>query len=277
VSSNLRDSNGFVLIAGGLATRQTSDVDRSSQAGQLLDRRSMSRAPQSHRSSVNTFACSDVIIQMRPTASLWCELTGIITPEQEDERSNEDDVTKNKSEDKKATRRKCVLRQLQLSIYDSLDGRSTVNQPVCLLHAHTGSRTVVLLSRLITDGRLCACVRSWIGRVLSVSLFELSPAHGEIGRDSDVLDVCLGELRVQQLQTGPTTPFGFNVLVTFDNVYYESSGASAPVPTSTQERLVGFTCEECGKCCKSKAGFTQYDGHFVPDVRVLTVLAHTAP
>ncbi|KER22952.1 hypothetical protein T265_09039 [Opisthorchis viverrini] len=38
-----------------------------------------------------------------------------------------------------------------------------------------------------------------------------------------------------------TTPFGFNVLVTFDNVHYESSGASAPLPTSTQERLVGFT------------------------------------
>ncbi|KER26904.1 hypothetical protein T265_13915, partial [Opisthorchis viverrini] len=72
------------------------------------------------------------------------------------------------------------------------------------------------------------------------------------------LDVCLGELRVQQLQTGPTTPFGFNVLVTFDNVYYESSGASAPVPTSTQESLVGFTCEECGKCCKSKAGFVAH-------------------
>ncbi|KER32068.1 hypothetical protein T265_01842 [Opisthorchis viverrini] len=35
-------------------------------------------------------------------------------------------------------------------------------------------------------------------------------------------------IRVQQLQTGPTTPFGFNVLVTFDNVYCESSGASAP-------------------------------------------------
>ncbi|GAA48988.1 hypothetical protein CLF_102345 [Clonorchis sinensis] len=37
------------------------------QAGQLLGRRSMGRAHQSHRSSVNTFACSDVKIQMRPT------------------------------------------------------------------------------------------------------------------------------------------------------------------------------------------------------------------
>ncbi|GAA51805.1 hypothetical protein CLF_106818 [Clonorchis sinensis] len=35
--------------------------------GQLLGRRSMGLAHQSHRSSVNTFACSDVKIQMRPT------------------------------------------------------------------------------------------------------------------------------------------------------------------------------------------------------------------
>ncbi|KAG5443253.1 hypothetical protein CSKR_111050, partial [Clonorchis sinensis] len=42
-------------------------VNRSSQLGQLLGRRSMGRAHQSHRSSVNTFACSDVKIQMRPT------------------------------------------------------------------------------------------------------------------------------------------------------------------------------------------------------------------
>ncbi|KER27933.1 hypothetical protein T265_05135 [Opisthorchis viverrini] len=34
--------------------------DRSSQPGHLLGRGSMSRAHQSHRSSVNTFACSDV-------------------------------------------------------------------------------------------------------------------------------------------------------------------------------------------------------------------------
>ncbi|KER33003.1 hypothetical protein T265_12712, partial [Opisthorchis viverrini] len=36
---------------------------RSSQPGQLLGRRSMSRAHQSHRSSVNTFARSDVKIE----------------------------------------------------------------------------------------------------------------------------------------------------------------------------------------------------------------------
>ncbi|KAG5446974.1 Semaphorin-3C, partial [Clonorchis sinensis] len=42
-------------------------VNRSSQPGHLLGRRSMYRAHQSHRSSVNTFACSDVKIQMRPT------------------------------------------------------------------------------------------------------------------------------------------------------------------------------------------------------------------
>ncbi|GAA48178.1 endonuclease-reverse transcriptase [Clonorchis sinensis] len=64
-----------------------------------------------------------------------------------------------------------------------------------------------------------------------------------------LLDVRLGELRVQQLQTGLTTLFGF------DNEHHEASGTSpSPVPTGTQERLVGFTCEECGKCCKSKAG-----------------------
>ncbi|GAA57827.1 polyprotein, partial [Clonorchis sinensis] len=68
------------------------------------------------------------------------------------------------------------------------------------------------------------------------------------------LDVSLGELRVQQLQTGLTTLLGFNELVTFDDVHHESSGASAPVPTSAQDRLVGLTCEGCGKCCKSKAG-----------------------
>ncbi|GAA53523.1 retrovirus-related Pol polyprotein from type-1 retrotransposable element R2, partial [Clonorchis sinensis] len=55
-----------------------------------------------------------------------------------------------------------------------------------------------------------------------------------------------------------TTLFGFNVLLTFDNVRYKTSGASAPVPTSTQERLVGLTCEECGKWCKSKAGLVAH-------------------
>ncbi|GAA51778.1 retrovirus-related Pol polyprotein from type-1 retrotransposable element R2 [Clonorchis sinensis] len=40
----------------------------------------------------------------------------------------------------------------------------------------------------------------------------------------------------------------------FDNIHYESSGASAPLPTSTQKKLLGLTCKECGKCCKSKAG-----------------------
>ncbi|GAA49569.1 retrovirus-related Pol polyprotein from type-1 retrotransposable element R2 [Clonorchis sinensis] len=55
--------------------------------------------------------------------------------------------------------------------------------------------------------------------------------------------------------TGLTALFGFNVLVTFDNVHYESSGASS---TSKQERLVGLTCEECGKCSKSKAGLVAH-------------------
>ncbi|GAA50686.1 endonuclease-reverse transcriptase [Clonorchis sinensis] len=75
---------------------------------------------------------------------------------------------------------------------------------------------------------------------------------------SKSLDASLGELRVQQLQTGLTTLFGFNVLVTFDNVHYKTSGASTPVPTSTQERFVGLTCEECGKWCKSKAGLVAH-------------------
>ncbi|GAA54712.1 hypothetical protein CLF_105081, partial [Clonorchis sinensis] len=69
------------------------------------------------------------------------------------------------------------------------------------------------------------------------------------------LDVSVGELRVQQLQTELTTLVGFSVLVTFN---YESSGASAPVPTSTQERLGGLTCEERGNCCKSKAGLVAH-------------------
>ncbi|KER27022.1 hypothetical protein T265_05853 [Opisthorchis viverrini] len=60
------------------------------------------------------------------------------------------------SEDKKATRRNCVLTQLQTYIYDSLvtvfDSRST------LLHAHIGSRAVVPLSRLIIDVSVCALV-----------------------------------------------------------------------------------------------------------------------
>ncbi|GAA53633.1 endonuclease-reverse transcriptase, partial [Clonorchis sinensis] len=63
----------------------------------------------------------------------------------------------------------------------------------------------------------------------------------------------------QQLhETRLTILFCFNVLATFDNVHYTSSGASAPVPTSTQERLVGLACEECGKCCKSKAGLVAH-------------------
>ncbi|GAA57064.1 hypothetical protein CLF_112080 [Clonorchis sinensis] len=33
---------------------------------------------------------------------------------------------------------------------------------------------------------------------------------------------------------------------------------STKVPTSTQERLVGLTCEECGKWCKSKAGLVAH-------------------
>ncbi|KAG5447180.1 hypothetical protein CSKR_106424 [Clonorchis sinensis] len=57
---------------------------------------------------------------------------------------------------------------------------------------------------------------------------------------------------------GLMTLLGFNVLVASDNVQYESSGASAPVPTSTQVRLVGLMCEECGKCCKSKAGLVAH-------------------
>ncbi|GAA54416.1 hypothetical protein CLF_102893, partial [Clonorchis sinensis] len=78
------------------------------------------------------------------------------------------------------------------------------------------------------------------------------------GADLGSLDASLGELRVQQLQTGLTTLFGFNVLVTFDNVHHKTSGASAPVPTSTQERFVGLKCEECGKWCKSKAGLVAH-------------------
>ncbi|GAA47340.1 hypothetical protein CLF_100242 [Clonorchis sinensis] len=41
-------------------------------------------------------------------------------------------------------------------------------------------------------------------------------------------------------------------------VHYKTSGASAPVPTSTQERFVGLKCEECGKWCKSKAGLVAH-------------------
>ncbi|KER22475.1 hypothetical protein T265_09450 [Opisthorchis viverrini] len=55
----------------------------------------MSRAHQSHRSNANTFACSDVRIQMLPTTTLWCGLTEIITPEQERDRSNESGVVVN--------------------------------------------------------------------------------------------------------------------------------------------------------------------------------------
>ncbi|GAA55745.1 retrovirus-related Pol polyprotein from type-2 retrotransposable element R2DM [Clonorchis sinensis] len=64
--------------------------------------------------------------------------------------------------------------------------------------------------------------------------------------------------------------FGFTFYVTevtgpfvsSDNVngsiQHESAGVFAPVPTGTQERLVGLMCEECGKCCKSKAGLVAH-------------------
>ncbi|GAA49487.1 hypothetical protein CLF_103142 [Clonorchis sinensis] len=42
------------------------------------------------------------------------------------------------------------------------------------------------------------------------------------------------------------------------SVHYKTSGASAPVPISTQERFVGLKCEECGKWCKSKAGLVAH-------------------
>ncbi|KER20589.1 LOW QUALITY PROTEIN: hypothetical protein T265_15285, partial [Opisthorchis viverrini] len=108
-------------------------VSRSSQPGQLLGRRSMCRAHQSHRSSVNAFACSEVTFQMRPTCvsgvvvtrshrmsdvrgsnpgtgigyallrnlsqvlPLGVDgLTGIITPEHEHGRSRESGVTMNR-------------------------------------------------------------------------------------------------------------------------------------------------------------------------------------
>ncbi|KAG5442496.1 hypothetical protein CSKR_113256, partial [Clonorchis sinensis] len=61
-----------------------------------------------------------------------------------------------------------------------------------------------------------------------------------------------------QVQRGLTTLFGLNVLVTFDSIQHESAGVFAPVPTGTQERLVGLMCEECGKCCKSKAGLVAH-------------------
>ncbi|KER32745.1 hypothetical protein T265_01232 [Opisthorchis viverrini] len=109
------------------------------------------------------------------------------------------------------------------------------------------------------------CVRRWSGRKTIASRVRYSefkpPARQRICTAEcrpGSLNVSLGELRVQQLQTGLTTPFGFNVLVTFDNVYYESSGATAPGPTSTQVRLVGFTFEECSKCGKSKAGLVAH-------------------
>ncbi|GAA56183.1 hypothetical protein CLF_110219 [Clonorchis sinensis] len=72
------------------------------------------------------------------------------------------------------------------------------------------------------------------------------------------LNVSLGELRVQRIQTGLTILFDFDVLVTFDNVHYKSSGASVSVPTSTHERIVGLMYEECGQCCKSKAGLVAH-------------------
>ncbi|GAA55133.1 retrovirus-related Pol polyprotein from type-1 retrotransposable element R2 [Clonorchis sinensis] len=76
------------------------------------------------------------------------------------------------------------------------------------------------------------------------------------------------------------------VLVTFDNIHYKSSGAFAPVPTSTKERLVELTCEECGKCCKSKAGLVTHHrvhddknvGHFhTPGKLYRRQLAHRMP
>ncbi|GAA50967.1 hypothetical protein CLF_105318 [Clonorchis sinensis] len=39
----------------------------------------------------------------------------------------------------------------------------------------------------------------------------------------------------------------------YSSVQYESSGTSAPVPPSTQKRILGLTCEEYGKYGKSKA------------------------
>ncbi|GAA53972.1 primary-amine oxidase [Clonorchis sinensis] len=89
-------------------------------------------------------------------------------------------------------------------------------------------------------------------------------------------DVSLGELRVQQLQTELTTLFVFSVLFTFDNVQYESSGASAPVPISTQERLLGLTCEEGGKCRKSKAGLVAYCRVHVNESGGTNVVAYLA-
>ncbi|GAA56365.1 hypothetical protein CLF_110720 [Clonorchis sinensis] len=43
------------------------------------------------------------------------------------------------------------------------------------------------------------------------------------------------------------------------------------VPTSTQEKLVGLMCEECGKLCKSKAGLVaHYLVHTLESVGFLT-------
>ncbi|KAG5452188.1 hypothetical protein CSKR_104288 [Clonorchis sinensis] len=68
----------------------------------------------------------------------------------------------------------------------------------------------------------------------------------------------LANFKVQQIHTVLTTLFGHNMLVTFDNIRYESSDVCTSVPASTQERLVGLTCEECGKWCKSKAGLVAH-------------------
>ncbi|GAA50168.1 polyprotein [Clonorchis sinensis] len=64
--------------------------------------------------------------------------------------------------------------------------------------------------------------------------------------------------------------------VNFNNVEYESSGASAPVPTSTQERIVGLTCEECGRCCKSKAGLVAHRQVHVRESVGTNVVAQSA-
>ncbi|GAA54099.1 hypothetical protein CLF_112168 [Clonorchis sinensis] len=56
-----------IIRINGSSTVLRRKVQVRVPVGQLLCRHSMGRAHQSHRSSVNTFACSDVKIQMRPT------------------------------------------------------------------------------------------------------------------------------------------------------------------------------------------------------------------
>ncbi|GAA50269.1 hypothetical protein CLF_104310 [Clonorchis sinensis] len=131
-------------------------------------------------------------------------------------------------------------------------------------HAEIADSLQMLYKRMRTNKKYSSnCVLMMSSRMMTKRL-EVSCQARPIDQrppdheSSHRLDASLGELRVQQLQTGLTTLFGFNVLVTFDNVDYKTSGASAPVPTSTQERLVGLTCEECGKWCKSKAGLVAH-------------------